>query len=374
MARAASLAPPQPTLPLPPQRGPAVHPHACVGAPRAGLQAAGRAARPPPPTSSLLPPPPALAGYAVSRAAALDPASTVGICLVACCPGGVASNVVAFVARADVPLSVAMTTASTLGAIVATPFLASLLLGSTVAVDGGGMLASCVQVVLAPVAAGALLAAAAPAAVARIAPFAPLAAVVATIAVCGAVLARAAPTLAGAGAPVVAAVAALHALGFASGYGVSRGLKLPGGREGWGGAGRGWRGNATRPKPISHPPTPLPPTRNPVPHKLDRGRHAKLGPGRRPRAAPLSRARRRGGAVRRVGMRALPHRVSVGGLLEQKGTQGGGRGGGRRVTSVRAFPCRAPAYLPTLPPAAMADAPTAFLRLPAQPHVRWRKG
>ena len=67
------------------------------------------------------------------------------ICLVASCPGGVASNVVTYLARADVPLSVAMTTVSTLTAIVATPALAKLLVGKLVPVDAGSLLLSTLQ-------------------------------------------------------------------------------------------------------------------------------------------------------------------------------------------------------------------------------------
>ena len=68
------------------------------------------------------------------------------ICLVASCPGGVASNVVTFLARADVPLSVAMTTVSTLSAIVATPALTQLLVGHLVPVNAGSLLLSTLQV------------------------------------------------------------------------------------------------------------------------------------------------------------------------------------------------------------------------------------
>ncbi len=64
----------------------------------------------------------------------------------ACCPGGVASNVVTYLARADVPLSVAMTTVSTVSAIVATPALTKLLVGHLVPVDAGALLLSTLQV------------------------------------------------------------------------------------------------------------------------------------------------------------------------------------------------------------------------------------
>ena len=154
-----------------------------------------------------------LAGLAVSRMlCAGSRADTVGICMVAACPGGVASNVVAFVARADVPLSVAMTAASTLAATVATPLLARLLLGAVVPVDGLALLRSTAAVVLAPVAVGAGAAAVFPKFVERFSPFAPLVAVAATVAVCGTVIARSSEVL-------LASLASLLAGGGASGAG-----------------------------------------------------------------------------------------------------------------------------------------------------------
>jgi hypothetical protein len=62
------------------------------------------------------------------------------------CPGGTASNIVTYLAQADVTLSVLMTTASTLGAVVATPLLTHLLLGTLVPVDALGLLVSTLQV------------------------------------------------------------------------------------------------------------------------------------------------------------------------------------------------------------------------------------
>lgn len=53
-----------------------------------------------------------------------------GLVLVGACPGGTASNVIAYLARADVALSVAITFASTLLAVVATPLLTWVYLGS----------------------------------------------------------------------------------------------------------------------------------------------------------------------------------------------------------------------------------------------------
>lgn len=55
---------------------------------------------------------------------------------------------VTFLARADVPLSVAMTTVSTLSAIVATPALTQLLVGHLVPVNAGSLLLSTLQVIM----------------------------------------------------------------------------------------------------------------------------------------------------------------------------------------------------------------------------------
>ncbi|GFH14523.1 sodium bile acid symporter family [Haematococcus lacustris] len=66
-------------------------------------------------------------GYTISRYWGLEPGLAIGLALVSCMPGGTASNIVAFIARGDMPLSVMMTSASTLMAVFMTPFLTTLL-------------------------------------------------------------------------------------------------------------------------------------------------------------------------------------------------------------------------------------------------------
>lgn len=66
--------------------------------------------------------------------------------LVSSCPGGVASNIVCFIAKANVALSVAMTTVSTLLAVVLTPLLIKTILGTAVPVSGWALFLSTVQV------------------------------------------------------------------------------------------------------------------------------------------------------------------------------------------------------------------------------------
>lgn len=78
----------------------------------------------------------------------------IGVILVGCAPGGTASNVVAYLAKADVALSVTLTTVSTLLAPILTPLLVQALAGTLTQIDGGAMAASIVTTVVVPVVGG----------------------------------------------------------------------------------------------------------------------------------------------------------------------------------------------------------------------------
>ena len=95
-----------------------------------------------------------LLAWVLARLFALDEALTVGVVLVGCCPGGTASNVITYLAKGDVALSVGMTATSTLLAPVATPLLVWLLAGKTVDVNVLGMLQSILWVVIIPIVVG----------------------------------------------------------------------------------------------------------------------------------------------------------------------------------------------------------------------------
>jgi BASS family bile acid:Na+ symporter len=81
----------------------------------------------------------------------------IGVILVGCCPGGTASNVITFLAKGDLALSVGMTAVSTVLAPLLTPLLTLLLAGEMVDVDTWGMLQSILYVVIAPILAGFLI-------------------------------------------------------------------------------------------------------------------------------------------------------------------------------------------------------------------------
>ena len=114
------------------------------------------------------------AAWVVARTLDLPTPFAVGLILVGCCPGGTASNVVTYIARADVALSVTMTTCSTLAAVILTPLLTQLLAGELIEVDTLGLLLSTLQVVILPVAGGVVLNRFAPALVGGVLPAAPL--------------------------------------------------------------------------------------------------------------------------------------------------------------------------------------------------------
>ena len=95
-----------------------------------------------------------LLAYILARVFSLDEALAVGVVLVGCCPGGTASNVITYLAKGDLALSVGMTATSTVLAPLMTPLLVWLLVGKTVDVDVAGMLLSILWVVILPIVAG----------------------------------------------------------------------------------------------------------------------------------------------------------------------------------------------------------------------------
>lgn len=142
----------------------------------------------------------------------------VGLVLVCCCPGGTASNVIAYLAKADVALSVSMTAVSTLLAAVCTPLLVEWLAGSRVEVDVLGLFLSTLEVVLLPVALGLGLRRYAPRFTRAVLPFAPAAAVIAIVLICAAILAARSEAILANGLRVLGAVSFAHMLGFAIGF------------------------------------------------------------------------------------------------------------------------------------------------------------
>lgn len=161
-------------------------------------------------------------GWAIASALPLEKHMAVGLILVACCPGGTASNVVTYLARANVALSVLMTMCSTLAAVVMTPLLTKWLAGSLVPVDALGLFVSTVKVVLLPLVLGFALHHYLPGAVARVLPVAPLVSVVFITLIVASIMGQSAGPIRASGGVLLLAVFLLHAGGFGLGYGFAK--------------------------------------------------------------------------------------------------------------------------------------------------------
>ena len=147
---------------------------------------------------------------------------TVGMVLVGSCAGGTASNVICFLARGDVALSVSMTFVSTLIGVVATPLLSQFYLAEQVAVDELAMIESLLQIVFVPVISGFCFRAVLPRLSAALQPALPLLSVICILLIIGIVVALNAPQLRGIGPLIVLAVILHNALGIAGGFTLSR--------------------------------------------------------------------------------------------------------------------------------------------------------
>ncbi|MFQ5450016.1 MAG: bile acid:sodium symporter family protein [Nitrospinaceae bacterium] len=173
-------------------------------------------------------------GFTLSRAFHLPIDYIIGMVLVACCPGGTASNVVCFIARTNVALSVSLTTFSTLLAVLMTPLLTTLLieslsrdlLGNPIQVDTLGLLINTFKVVIVPVIMGVFLNHYFHSWVRKVNAYTPLLAVLSIVFIVDFILAAKKGAIMESGLSLLAAIFLLHALGFILGYVLSRWLKF----------------------------------------------------------------------------------------------------------------------------------------------------
>lgn len=168
-----------------------------------------------------------LFAFAVARLLHLPTELTAGLVLVGSCPGGTASNVICYLARADVALSISLTALSTLVAIVATPLLTDLYVGRAVEVDVPAMIGSIFRIVLVPVTLGVTLNAWLGGRLEGVKRFFPLLSVAAIVAVIAIVVALSHERIRELSGLVFLAVALHNALGLAGGYAVPKLLRLP---------------------------------------------------------------------------------------------------------------------------------------------------
>ena len=149
-----------------------------------------------------------------------------GVILVGCCPGGTASNVITYLAKGDLALSVGMTATSTVLAPVLTPLLTWLLAGTFVDVDAWGMLLSILYVVIAPILAGFIIQKYLPAFTRRVVAYLPAFSSVMIALLVSIIVAHNASKLLTGGLLVVFVVVLHNLGGLAVGYGIGRMLGL----------------------------------------------------------------------------------------------------------------------------------------------------
>ena len=170
-----------------------------------------------------------LVAYLLTQAFSLPPDLAVGVILVGTCPGGTASNVITYLAKGDVALSVTMTMATTLLAPFVTPFLTLLLAGEEIAVNAPAMMLSIAEMVLLPVLLGAALNHFFRRRVAYALTVLPLISALLVALLVGVVVSMSAPHLAEVGTLVALAVVLHNGFGLALGYALARllGLSAP---------------------------------------------------------------------------------------------------------------------------------------------------
>lgn len=157
-------------------------------------------------------------GWSIAKVMKLDPQYAVGLILVSCCPGGTASNVVTYLAKANVALSVLMTMCSTFGAVVMTPTLTAWLAGAYVPVDVVALFRDTAMVVLIPVTVGLICHHTIPRVVEFVLPVAPVVSVLTITLICASIIGQHSEKILHSGGKLLFSVFLLHSGGFGLGY------------------------------------------------------------------------------------------------------------------------------------------------------------
>ncbi len=93
-------------------------------------------------------------GFGVTKIFSFPPEVAAGIILIGSCPNGLASNVMSFLARANLALAVTLTAVSTLIAPLVTPMLMQLLAGQYIQIDFWSMVWDITKIIILPIGAG----------------------------------------------------------------------------------------------------------------------------------------------------------------------------------------------------------------------------
>lgn len=167
-----------------------------------------------------------LVAFLLVKAFRLTPELAIGVILVGTCPGGTSSNVMTYLSKGDVALSVGITSASTILAPIMTPLLTYAYAGETVDVNVFSMFLSIIQVVLLPIALGFVINHFFSKFAERATDVLPLVSTLAIVAIVGAVVSANAARLMGCGLLVLGIVILHNMFGYALGYAAGKLMKM----------------------------------------------------------------------------------------------------------------------------------------------------
>jgi bile acid:Na+ symporter, BASS family len=95
-----------------------------------------------------------LVGWGLTKIFPMEPEIAAGVILIGACSSGLASNVMCYIAKANLPLSVTATACTTMLAPIMTPLWMKILAGTLVKISFVGMMTEIIKIVLVPIGAG----------------------------------------------------------------------------------------------------------------------------------------------------------------------------------------------------------------------------
>ncbi|PIJ48430.1 bile acid:sodium symporter [Erwinia sp. OLTSP20] len=159
-----------------------------------------------------------LAAWALTKLFAMPADLAAGMILVGSVASGTASNVMIYLAKGDVALSVTISSVSALVGVIATPLLTRLYVDTHIQVDVAGMLISIIQIVVVPIGLGLIIHHSLKSVVKRVEPYLPAFSMICILLIISAVVAGSQKFIGSVGLVVIAAVILHNAIGLLGGY------------------------------------------------------------------------------------------------------------------------------------------------------------
>ena len=160
-------------------------------------------------------------GWAITKIFELPDFFAVGLILVSCCPGGTASNVIAYLSNLNVAFSVTMTFISTVTGVILTPILITSISGELINVDLKGLLLSATKVVLLPVFIGLIVSKYFQTFAKKIVVYCPSVAVIFIVLIVASIIGEGKEVILQSGINLLISIMILHLLGFIIGFVIS---------------------------------------------------------------------------------------------------------------------------------------------------------